>query len=270
MNRYYVYCHCFYETNVIFYIGKGTGNRLNSKHRSKHWMETVNGKEYYTMKIRENLSQDEAISFENELLVEFQPKGNIQHISPGVKSLDYELFSKIVKYDETSPTFLRYLVDRANGAIKAGSVAGGFDSYGYGQIYIKDKIYKIHRVIMCLFTKRDIDRSLIVDHIDGNKSNNRIDNLRIADHSENAKNVNWAVSKPSNTGEKGISLRGNYYRVLWTEGRKQYEKSFGFGPRSKRTKEQALQEAIAFRNSKEISVPPSSSNLPCPHQQEEP
>jgi HNH endonuclease len=251
MNKYYVYAHCFSDTKEIFYIGKGSGRRFITKgsSRSNHWHEIVKERDYFAIKIRDNLTEDEAMDFENELLKEFKPVANIVHDNFKVKKVDFNFVNEIVQYDETSPTFLRYKINRANGAIKAGQVAGSFDSAGYGQVYLTDRLYKIHRVIYCLQTKEDLDSNLVIDHIDGNKGNNSISNLRLTTPSENARNIRWDQVKPSNTGERAISLRGNYYRVLWMQDGKQVERSFNFGPRSKSTKEKALTEAISFRDS---------------------
>lgn len=249
MNKYYVYCHCYKDTNEIFYIGKGTGRRLVSIYRTDLWKSLVKDREYYSMKIRENLPENEAIDFEHELLQEFKPVGNISHKSHKVKKIEYNFVKEIVQYDETSPTFLRYVSKRANGRMKPGDVAGSFDSEGYGQIYIKDRLYKIHRVIYCLMTQEDLDSNLLIDHIDRDKSNNKFENLRLTNQSGNAKNIDWSSAKPTNTGERAISLRDNSYRVLWMGEIKQKEKQFSFGPRSKRTKDEALKDAISFRDS---------------------
>lgn len=249
MDEYYVYCHCYKDTNEIFYIGKGSGRRLLVKNRSPLWKSLTSNREYYSMKIRDDLKESDAIDFEHELLQEFNPIGNINKQSRNVKKIIYEDIKEIVAYDESSPTFLRYRTKRANGAIKSGSVAGSFDSDGYGQIFIKDRLYKIHRIIYCLFMEKDLDSKLLIDHIDRNKSNNNVLNLRLTNHSCNARNIDWGVVKPTNTGERAISLRDNTYRVLWMGENRQKEKSFSFGSRSKRTKEEALRDAISFRDS---------------------
>ena len=248
MNKYYVYCHCYSDTNEIFYIGKGSGRRLNSKSRTPLWESLVKNREYYAIKIRDNLTENEAIDFEHKLLQEFNTVGNISKKSHKVKKISYELIKEIVEYDENSPTFLRYKIPRANGAILVGSVAGSYDSLGYGQIYIKDSSFKIHRIVYCLFSKQDLDSNLVIDHIDGNKSNNKFDNLRLTTISENARNIEWEKVKPTNTGERAISFRGDSYRVLWVQEGKQKEKSFSF-KRVGRTKEDALKAAIDFRDS---------------------
>lgn len=248
MNKFYVYCHCFKDTNEIIYIGKGTGNRLKSKARGRLWLNTVGKREYYSMKIIDNLEENDAIKIEQELITELDPPAISMKVSSTIKPILYSIVSEIVEYDNTSPTFLRYRVDRANGAIKAGSVAGSYDSDGYGQIYIIDRMYKIHRVIYCLHSCKDLNSNLVIDHIDRNKSNNEVSNLRLVSISDNAKNIDWSVAKPSNTGERAISFKDDSFRVLWTQDGKQREKSFSYR-RPRREKQEAFEEAIAFRNS---------------------
>lgn len=52
-----------------------------------------------------------------------------------------------------------------------------------------------------------------VDHINRNKSDNRIENLRLVDARGNAMNKNHKIS---NTGVYGISKDRNYYKVSFT------------------------------------------------------
>jgi len=248
INKYYVYCHCFTDTNEIFYIGKGSGSRLKHKKRSKSWHDVKGNREYYSMKIKEFNDENQALDFEHELIIEFLPKANSSITRSRVKIIDFKIMNEIVIYDETSPTFLRYKIPRANNAYKAGDVAGGFDSDGYGQIYIIDKLYKTHRIIYCLHSGKSLDSNLVIDHLDRNKSNNNINNLRLTTINENAKNIDWKIVKPTNTGERAISLRSTSFRVLWSENGSQLEKQFSFGCRSCISKETALLNAITFRD----------------------
>jgi len=61
-------------------------------------------------------------------------------------------------------------------------------SHGYKRVYI-GKMYLAHRVIYYLHNQDwDIDdsrRDNSIDHIDGNKQNNSIENLRVVTHSQN-------------------------------------------------------------------------------------
>lgn len=85
-------------------------------------------------------------------------------------------------------------VIKPNGSIlvKVGRVykkIGGFDSYGY-RVFTprwndgrKVKI-SLHRVIYAKYNG-PLDSRMVVDHIDGNRSNNRPDNLRLVSWEEN-------------------------------------------------------------------------------------
>lgn len=54
----------------------------------------------------------------------------------------------------------------------------------------------------------ELDNSMFIDHIDGNKLNNSKDNLRIASVSQN--NMNVKIRKDNTTGYKNISI--DYFR----------------------------------------------------------
>ncbi len=57
----------------------------------------------------------------------------------------------------------------------------------YYFVSIKGQKYLVHRVIFYICHRR-INHSLMIDHIDQDKNNNRIDNLRQVDASRNARN----------------------------------------------------------------------------------
>lgn len=88
-----------------------------------------------------------------------------------------------------------------------GKPVGSLDKQGYVQValHYNNKIQRLHahRVIMSLHLKRDLKRTEVVDHIDGNRSNNKLENLRLVDHSVNA--LNTPPRKNNTSGEKHIS-----------------------------------------------------------------
>ena len=92
----------------------------------------------------------------------------------------------------------------------AGSVAGGKNSKGYIQIKIEKVIYKAHRIAI-LFTTGTIPNN-DVDHIDGDKCNNKIKNLRIANRSQNVANTKVRINSTS-----GLKC------VCWNIGNKKYQ-----------------------------------------------
>ena len=71
-----------------------------------------------------------------------------------------------------------------------------------------NKLLKLHRLIM------DAPDDMVVDHIDGNKLNNRKCNLRICTQAEN--NRNHCVSSNSSTGVTGVRWNkiNNSWRVM--------------------------------------------------------
>ena len=64
----------------------------------------------------------------------------------------------------------------------------GTERSGYLRVLIKGKNYSIHRLVWEAFNG-EIPSGYYVDHIDGNRANNSISNLRIVTQSENMKNA---------------------------------------------------------------------------------
>lgn len=56
---------------------------------------------------------------------------------------------------------------------------------GYVLVSIKNKTYKLHRIVLKSFTNPEEEKDQIVDHIDGNRTNNCLSNLRFASTLEN-------------------------------------------------------------------------------------
>lgn len=88
-----------------------------------------------------------------------------------------------------------------------GKNPGSLDKQGYLQValHYKGKVQRlhVHRVIMSLNLKRDLKRTEVVDHINQDRSDNRLENLRLVDHSTNALNTEPRVNNTS--GHKNIS-----------------------------------------------------------------
>jgi hypothetical protein len=94
--------------------------------------------------------------------------------------------------------------------VKVGDQAGKISHSGYRVIGISGKYYMAHRVIFHMFNNYTPKN---VDHIDCNKLNNRIENLREATPSQN--NCNTPARKRNATGVKNVSWdkTRNSYRV---------------------------------------------------------
>ena len=105
------------------------------------------------------------------------------------------------------------LYDKETGEIKwretgAGrrrnKVAGSKDSHGYIQTRIDGRMYFNHRLAW-IFAHGDFPKD-VIDHIDGNILNNRIDNLRDVCRKTNQENQRSAPVSNKTTGLLGATL----------------------------------------------------------------
>jgi hypothetical protein len=70
--------------------------------------------------------------------------------------------------------------------LNAGQIAGKYDCEGYVRISVFGRSLASHRIVWAMHC--DEWPLMEIDHIDGNRSNNRTANLRLVDKSQNAKN----------------------------------------------------------------------------------
>ena len=91
--------------------------------------------------------------------------------------------------------------------LKPGDFAGTKNTSGYWAVGLTNEskkltVYMVHRIIYYMHYKTNID-SMFIDHIDGNRLNNAIDNLRIATNQQNA--CNKQKQKTCTSQYKGVS-----------------------------------------------------------------
>jgi len=80
-----------------------------------------------------------------------------------------------------------------------GKEAGNKREDGYVRIKVNNRLYLAHRIIF-LMVNGYLPKE--IDHIDGNRSNNKIENLREVTKSENAQNRKTPINNTS--GVKGV------------------------------------------------------------------
>lgn len=119
--------------------------------------------------------------------------------------VDYEELSKYFYYDESSPTGLsRCSQTNEHTRLKLYSGTGLVtNKAGYYQVEFKGKTYQVHRLICLLFGYDLSDKTRVVDHIDGDTTNNKIENLRVTTRSVNQRNTK--LNKRNKTGMSGVA-----------------------------------------------------------------
>lgn len=108
---------------------------------------------------------------------------------------------QLFAYDATTGN-LHWIVSRSN-KVKAGSVVGSIKKSGYRHIGIGRAVYRAHRLVW-IFHYGAVPSDKIIDHVNNDPSDNRIENLRLATMAQNKANS----TKPSHntSGFKGVSF----------------------------------------------------------------
>jgi len=122
-----------------------------------------------------------------------------------------------LRYDPEAGLFF-WVKARARNIRKVGDVAGLPRKKGYSQIWIENRPYASHRLAFLYMTGRWPD---VVDHIDGDKTNNRWDNLRECSGST-LNNANMRRPSRNTSGIKGVSWsssNGRWYASIMRDGR---------------------------------------------------
>jgi hypothetical protein len=139
---------------------------------------------------------------------------------------DRDLVRQLLDYDPATGvlTWRPRKHDRAWSARFAGRQAGHVTRKKYRRIKIGDAIYLAHRLAWLHAKGEPVPHEL--DHIDRDKMNNRISNLRAATQSQNRANI--PAHKSNKLGVKGVFLdeHGRYLAVLVINGRRKFRKRF--------------------------------------------
>lgn len=252
-NNKVVYLHKD-SNGVVRYVGSGTIERAYrteaNSDRGKKYAEyvTANGRLEVEV-VTEGLTKLEAEDLERELYDRY--KNSIQNARRpfSVNSMIKEMFLEHLYYDESSKSCLRWKVGRVggNGAvkIKANSEAGCLDKNGYYVVHLQGALYKAHRIIAVL---HDLEvEGKVIDHIDRNKANNKIENLRVVTQQENMQNKSMQKISSANTSSaQGVSYnKQGYWVASWYEYGKQKHKCFPIKDYS--SSEEAFEVACEYR-----------------------
>jgi HNH endonuclease len=116
---------------------------------------------------------------------------------------------ELLSYDPATGLFTRLVSGRGRGAI-AGSVAGGKSLCGYIRIGVSGRFYMAHRLAW-LYT-HGVWPAGDIDHINGEKADNRLSNLRDVSTSVNMQNQRSAQPRNA-SGFLGVTRHGNRFEA---------------------------------------------------------
>lgn len=112
-------------------------------------------------------------------------------------SLDLNKLKSTLDYNSETGDFT-CLINRSSNSRK-GDVAGNLEKNGYIRIVISGDKYYAHRLAYFYYYKVWPD---FIDHINGDRSDNRISNIRNVDKPENARNKR--ISSRNTSGVQGV------------------------------------------------------------------
>ena len=134
-----------------------------------------------------------------------------------MNDLTHDDVAALLSYDPETGA-LTWKVSR--GTVKAGDVAGRGNGHGYRQIGVKGRSYLAHRLAFLLMTGKW--PTLFVDHLNGQRDDNRWSNLREASNEINQQNITQA-QKNSATGLLGVvPFRGRFKAQITANGQNRH------------------------------------------------
>lgn len=123
----------------------------------------------------------------------------------------------MIEYSIQSPSGLMWLATN-----RKGMPAGTLASSGYYEVQIQGKKKQAHRVVWELHNG-PVPPGKCIDHINRVRTDNRIENLRLASVSDN----NCNSTRPTRELPRGIYHNGKAYRAEFWKSGKRYRKISG-------------------------------------------
>lgn len=128
---------------------------------------------------------------------------------------------ELLDYDAASGVLL--WKKARSGLATAGSRAGSKNMKGYRMVSIDGTRYQEHRIVWAIVHGRILDRTVCIDHVNGQKDDNRIENLRLAESWQNS--ANMTITNRNTSGFKGVTFHkstGKWQAVIMVRGVQKY------------------------------------------------
>jgi hypothetical protein len=116
-------------------------------------------------------------------------------------AVNRDYLRSILEYDSNTGVFTR--ITRTGNNTHIGDVAGGVNSNGYRSIRVGGRKHQAHRLAW-IYEYGAIPDGMQIDHVNGDRQDNRICNLRIATHTDNVHNQRTEHSN-NKLGVLGVS-----------------------------------------------------------------
>lgn len=215
-NDYYVYVHRRKDNGEVFYVGHGRKRRATSggDSKTKDWLSIVEISDgYFVEYLHTDLTKKESEQLELEYITNPPDDWILINKRLPIKRLviDYDEISKLWGYDESSPSCLVWVGSKFN--VLNGKPAGCVQNTSKNRnkqywVVRKDKrLFLVHRIIYVLVNKTSIPDHMVIDHIDSNGLNNKIENLRLVSQIENCIS---SEKVKSNTAQKYITKQDGF------------------------------------------------------------
>ena len=118
-------------------------------------------------------------------------------------------WDSVFSYDKQSGRLLWRGGKKGRGCVE-GKEAGTNAHHGYRAVMVDGKKHYVHRIVWEM-NNGEISSSLCIDHIDGDRSNNRLENLRLLSLSLNQRNT--VIPKNNPLGIIGVYRKAKGFVV---------------------------------------------------------
>ncbi len=113
-----------------------------------------------------------------------------------------ERLHKLFEYHAETGNLIRKISN--NNYVKIGEVVGSINKVnGYRSVSIDGRLYQAHRLIWKM-VRGEIPTGMFIDHVNGMRDDNRLENLRLATDGENKRNR--GAQSNNTSGFKGVSF----------------------------------------------------------------